>query len=133
MIPRQTVGRWMKRLFAIAAMAAAGACASMAPDTESPLSFTCVGAEPFWLLEIKGDEARLSQPGADGVDAAGINGEWRDRDFSDGAATWTTGGNDVTIVRELCLSEASERFDYSTDLAPFFPKSPAAPGCCRRN
>ena len=61
-----------------------------------------------------------------------MSGSWADSDLSDGAVLWRGQGASYSITRWQCFSEAGTEFEFETDLAALFPKSPRAPGCCRR-
>ena len=110
------------------------ACAHAPEDgaTSSSLAFSCSGAEPFWSLEITGRSATLTTPDEEDINIETANGSWADSDLSDGAVTWRGDGFTYDVNRGQCFSEAGVEHDYEIDLAPLFPKSPRAPGCCRR-
>ncbi len=123
----------MMRIFAGLACIACAAC-THAPAGEAPAgrAFACSGAEPFWSLDIDAYNATLKTPDDHGIQSADMAGEWVDVDLSDGAVEWRGQGVSYAITRRQCFSEAGTEFEFETDLAALFPRSPAAPGCCRR-
>ena len=96
------------------------------------LAFACSGSEPFWSLDISDRNATLSTPADNGIEVADMAGAWADADLTDGAVRWRGQGVSYSIVQAQCFSEAGTGFEYEIDLAALFPKSPRAPGCCRR-
>lgn len=113
-------------------LALSAACTHAPADNAQALSFACSGSEPFWALDIDGGDATLRTPSDDGIDIATSRGSWTDGDLSDNSVVWRGEGASYSITRRQCFSEAGTEFEFETDLAALFPKSPRAPGCCRR-
>ena len=122
----------MRILTGILCIACAACTHTPEEDAAAALSFACSGSEPFWALSIEDDNATLTTPSDEGIENAAMAGGWADADLSDGAVLWRGQGASFSIAQRQCFSEAGEAFEYEIDLAPLFPKSPAAPGCCRR-
>lgn len=106
------------------------------PQAASIRGMSCVGEEPFWGLEIGRTEARLSRPGAAGIDEIVLTGRLDTLDFLEPpAAVFRGDGREgllvATMRRESCASTMSDQTpDRPWRAVVSFPDGSVATGCC---
>ncbi|GGB63384.1 hypothetical protein GCM10011505_49960 [Tistrella bauzanensis] len=110
------------------------------PQAASQRGMSCVGEEPFWSLDIGMTEAKLSRPGADGIDETVLTGQLQSLDFLDPPIHSFRGVPEdapdqvlvATMVREICASTMSDQTpDRPWRAVISFPDGSLATGCCK--
>lgn len=110
------------------------------PQAASQRGMSCVGEEPFWSLEMGMTEAKLSRPGADGIDETVLTGQLQSLDFLDPPIHSFRGVPEeapdqvlvATMVPGICASTMSDETpDRPWRAVISFPDGSLATGCCK--